>query len=141
MRKVVVIISVFFVGTWLAVATAQERLIGDLDGNGTVNLDDFFIFSSNFGKTGGEVFDAGSVKVDTVIVPVTLLWIAFLFFTWVEQSFISRGSLGNVSRSSRNRRATARTCQRVSRSCGRNDKRRFDMLMTPWRAPIFDARI
>ena len=45
---------------------AKERLIGDLDGNGTVNLDDFFIFASHFGTMGGAIFEAGSV--DTLIV-------------------------------------------------------------------------
>ena len=45
---------------------AQERLKGDLDGSGTVDLADFLLFASNFGKTGGATFDPESV--DTVLV-------------------------------------------------------------------------
>ncbi len=49
-----------------ATAFAKERIPGDLDGNGKVDLDDFFILAENFGKGDGAVFGVGSL--DTVIV-------------------------------------------------------------------------
>ncbi len=60
-----VIASMFAYGITYA---SQKRLLGDLDGNGKVDLDDFFMFSSNFGRTGGEIFDPEHIRVDTLIV-------------------------------------------------------------------------
>ena len=51
---------------------AQERLRGDLDGNGVVDFADFLIFTANFGKTGGATFDADK-WVDTLTVVDTLI--------------------------------------------------------------------
>ena len=46
---------------------AQERLKGDLDGNGTVDFADFLLFAENFGKMDGATFDPNRL-VDTLIV-------------------------------------------------------------------------
>lgn len=53
---------------------AQERLPGDLDGNGEVNFADYLIFAQNFGRTGGQTFDPNQY-VDTIVVTVRdTLW-------------------------------------------------------------------
>ena len=57
-------------GTYQLVAQ-EIRLTGDLDGSGAVDFVDFLLFASNFGKTGGAVFDAESV--DTIVVRDTLV--------------------------------------------------------------------
>ena len=69
-------IRTFHVGLLLVLSfgthqlVAQERLKGDLDGNGEVNFNDFLIFASNFDKRGGAIFDPDS-WVDTVVVSRT----------------------------------------------------------------------
>ena len=59
---------------------AQERLPGDLDGNGSVDFADFVIFAENYGKTGGVTFDPTRwvdtvriVKIDTLILHNTVV--------------------------------------------------------------------
>lgn len=41
--------------------TSAERIPGDLNGDGAVGFDDFLLFASNFGKTGGDPFDPQSL--------------------------------------------------------------------------------
>ena len=65
-------IRTFHVGLLLVLSfgthqlVAQERLKGDLDGNGEVNFNDFLIFASNFDKTSRLV--CTEVIRDTVLI-------------------------------------------------------------------------
>ena len=49
---------------------AQERLTGDINGDGKVDFVDFVLMSENYGRTDGAVFDPANT-VDTVVVTRT----------------------------------------------------------------------
>ena len=61
------IIAIILLVAFQSLCTAQERLKGDLNGNGTVDFADFLLFAENFGRTDGTPFDPSKL-VDTLIV-------------------------------------------------------------------------
>lgn len=65
----------FIFCAWVCAAStisAQERIPGDINGDGRVDFADFIILSENFGETGGEPFNPQAWR-DTVIVRDTVL--------------------------------------------------------------------
>ncbi len=50
-------------------AGSREAITGDLDRDGDVDLDDFFLFADNFGKKGQDVFLECGPKVATGFLP------------------------------------------------------------------------
>lgn len=65
----------FLFWAWVCVSStisAQERIQGDINGDGKVDFADFVALADNFGKTGGETFDPDSWR-DTIVVRDTVL--------------------------------------------------------------------
>lgn len=63
---------------------AQERLIGDVNGDGTVDFADFIALAENFGKTDGAVFDPSSCADTAQVVVLDTIEVTHLPTVTVE---------------------------------------------------------
>ena len=66
---VIVVLYLFPVFTW-----GNERIPGDINGDGQVNFADFVTLSRNFGRTDGAVFDPGAGPDTVTVTVIDTLW-------------------------------------------------------------------